>query len=136
MEFRALRRGELDHELIWLLVSIATVATLLVLLHFGVQTPPCFFHERTGLPCLTCGATRCLLKATQGQFAAAASLNPLALAAGVAIAVFDVYAAVVLFFHLPRIRVNPFSVGTRDLWRGAAIFVCGANWIYLLLFLR
>ncbi len=135
MQFRALRRGEFNHELIWLLVSVATAAAVLVLLQSGVPTPRCLFHEITGLPCLTCGATRCLLKIAHGEFAAAVYLNPLAFAAFLAIGVFDLYAVAVLLFRMPRIRANPLSMRTGDLCRIAAVLLCGANWIYLLLFL-
>lgn len=40
-------------------------------LHWG-----CWFKERLGFPCPTCGMTRSVLLALQGRFGEAASLNP------------------------------------------------------------
>ena len=39
--------------------------------------PGCWFRALTGIPCPTCGCTRCLLALTHGDFAAALRLNPL-----------------------------------------------------------
>src|SRR5512145_1588695 len=39
--------------------------------------PACLFHELSGLPCLTCGATRATLAFARGDWLTALRLNPL-----------------------------------------------------------
>ena len=132
---RRLRPREVDHELIWLLVSVATVALAAAWLLLRIPVPPCVFHRLTGLPCPTCGATRCavhLLHLRPGQ---AFLMNPLLFLGFVAIAVYDAYALIVLVFRLPRVRDLRLPPRAARLVRIGVAVVVLANWAYLIVVL-
>jgi hypothetical protein len=131
MIWRRLRADETDHEIVWLCVSLASFALAVVWLKWHLPVPRCFFHEATGLPCPTCGATRCMRALIAGNFSAALRWNPLfffVLAAGV---LFDCYAAVVLLFRLPRLRFEKIPRRAANAIRACAVTLVLANWFYL-----
>lgn len=132
MNWRRLRAGEIDHEALWLGVSLASLALAWLWLRLGLPLPPCPFHEITGCACPTCGATRCVRFAFGGDFSAAFWINPLAFCAFGAMALFDAYAATVLALRLPRLRagVRPAWVGKAA--RAAALTIIAVNWAWLL----
>src|SRR3954451_10534971 len=66
-----LAAGELDHERLWLLVTLAASALAAVSWKIGLRPAPCFFHQVTGLACPGCGSTRAILQLAQGHIAAA-----------------------------------------------------------------
>lgn len=132
VSLRRLSPGELDHELIWLSVSVASAVAISSWLALHLPWPACTFRALTGLPCVTCGATRASVALLHGHAAIAWSLNPLATVALCAVAVFDVYAAAVLLARLPRVRIAVRSLaGQRAVcaWIAAAALL---NWAYLL----
>ena len=132
LEWRRLRPGELDLELIWLCITIASAAIGLMWLTLQLPFPRCTFRTITGIPCVTCGATRGAIALLQGDIAAAFWLNPLVFVAMAAVALFDLYALVVLLARAPRLRV---ALSTRSGRRALIAIGCGAlllNWIYLL----
>jgi hypothetical protein len=61
-------------------LAIGTVAALAVaVLHLDrLPIAVCLFHAVTGLPCLTCGATRALGDLVAGDVPGALAMNPLA----------------------------------------------------------
>ena len=69
--WRPLRRGELDHESLWLGVSLAALVFAWAWVRLGLANPACVFHEVTGWACPGCGATRCVRYALRGAFVAA-----------------------------------------------------------------
>jgi hypothetical protein len=129
---RQLIPRELDHELLWLSVSLGglTAAALWFALH--LPWPRCAFHELTGLPCLTCGATRSAIEFFHGNFLTALKWNPLAFAGLCAISVFDVYAGVVLVTGSPRLRILDLSSTEKNSVRIFVVVMLVLNWIYLL----
>src|SRR5690349_6936182 len=96
IELRRLRASEPDHELIWLAVSVGAAIGVVAWLGLQLPWPVCTFRQLTGLPCITCGATRASLALLHGDLAAAWRLNPLVCAGAWMIACFDLYALVVL----------------------------------------
>ena len=130
---RSLAPPEIDHELIWLLVSLGGAIGLAVWLAARLPTPQCAFHSLTGLPCLTCGATRSAAHFLHAEFVASFLINPLAFLVFCSAVVFDLYALAVLVTGTPRLRLADFSVTERRYLRGAAILLLAANWLYLLL---
>jgi hypothetical protein len=123
---------ELDYELLWLTVSLGTFLGLALWLAAGLPTPHCAFHSLTGLPCLTCGATRAAWQFLHGHFAVSLRFNPLAFFAYCGIAAFDLYALVALLLRAPRLRLINFTPNERIFLRSCAVALIAANWLYLL----
>ena len=114
MRWRHLRPGELDHELIWLSVSVGAAVVAWVWLQSGIPTPVCYFHALTGLPCPGCGATRCVRNVMSGELTMAFRMNPMVFITGVLFALYDLYAVTVIAFRLRRLRFDSIPV-----WLGA-----------------
>ena len=123
---------ESDPELIWLAVSGAALAGAAAWFAFALPWPKCPFLALTGLPCLTCGATRSTIAFLHGDFLLALRWNPLALAAVCAVIAFNLYAAIVLVGRRPRLRIVDWSVTEKKVVRIAVICLLALNWIYLL----
>jgi hypothetical protein len=132
VERRRLAAGELDAELLGLGVLGSAGALGLAWLTLGLPTPKCLFHAFTGLPCLTCGGTRCVKNLVAGHVGAALEWNPLVFLGLVAVAVFLLYAAAALVFRLPRVRVVFESAREANFARLGAAIALAANWIYLI----
>jgi hypothetical protein len=130
--WRRLPPDGLNHELIWLAVSGATLAAGAVWLRLGLPWPQCPFLAVTGYPCLTCGATRCAIALSHGNFLRAFSWNPLAFVALCGVALFDLYAAAVLLARAPRLRLIDWTRAEKNAVRIAVIALIAVNWIYLL----
>jgi hypothetical protein len=131
-QWRRLRPGELDAELIWLCVTVASAALGLIWLALQLPVPRCTFRTITGVPCVTCGATRAAIALAEGELSAAFWLNPLVFVGMAAVALFDLYALVVLVTRAPRLRVALPARRARPI---LVAISCGAlllNWIYLL----
>lgn len=121
-----------DHELIWLAVSAASMAVAAVWLGFALPWPRCAFLAVTGLPCVTCGATRSLIAFLQGDFPSALRWNPLVFVAFCALIAFDLYAAIVLVGRTPRLRIVDWTITEKNATRIVVISLLALNWIYLL----
>ena len=80
------------------------VALAAIWLGLGLPWPVCWFHEFTGEPCATCGATRATIAFLHGHFSDAFRWNPLAFVACIAVAAYDLYAIAVLLTGRPRLR--------------------------------
>src|SRR5215831_6307014 len=106
---RPLAPHELDHELIWLSVSLGGLALAAIWFALRLPWPHCIFLTITGHPCLTCGATRCAIAFFHLDFASALKWNPLVFALLCCISIFDLYAAVVLILRARRFRVIQFT---------------------------
>ncbi|MEY2562898.1 MAG: hypothetical protein QOH88_1091 [Verrucomicrobiota bacterium] len=123
---------ELDHELIWLAVSTGSMAVGTAWLTLGLTWPLCPFLSITGLPCVTCGATRSSMAFLHGDFLSALSWNPLVFFALVSLLVFDLYAAIVLMGRRPRLRIVDLGSAEKNVARIAVVSLLALNWIYLL----
>jgi hypothetical protein len=132
MRWRHLRSGELDHERVWLAVSLCAVLIGWAVLASGLPTPRCMWHELTGLPCPGCGGTRCLRHLLSGRLSAAFAMNPLVFLGLASVALYDVYAAVVLAFRLPRLRIESVPRWLGNLARFGAVAALLANWAWLI----
>ena len=129
--WRRLKPGELDHELVWLLVSVTGAALGAFWLALHLPWPRCNFRALFGVPCFTCGSTRSAIGLLHGDLSAAWTSNPLATMTMLAIAVFDVYALGVLISRGPRLRI---SFGRAKWPLLMLLLLAGAlNWSYLLL---
>jgi hypothetical protein len=129
---RRLAPAETDHELLWLGVSMAGLAASALWFGLRLPWPGCAFHALTGLPCVTCGATRSTVQFLHGDFHAALLFNPLVFASLCAIALFDAYAFAVLATRAPRLRLADWKRPETKLVRTLLIVLLALNWAYLL----
>ena len=132
MNWRHKSDSEIDHELLWLAVSLAAFSSALLWLKFDLPRPVCLFHELTHHACLTCGGTRCLIALMSGHPTEAFLWNPLVFCGFMGIFVFDLYALAVLLFNLPRLRFEHLPPGAVKKIRITVVLAAAANWIYLL----
>lgn len=128
---RPLAPRELDHELIWLAVSLGGLLFAAVWFALGLPWPHCLFLVMTGHPCMTCGATRSAIAFFHLDFMSAAKWNPLVFAILSGLSIFDVYAFVVLILRAPRLRLQV-AANERKIIRLVALTLLLSNWIYLL----
>jgi hypothetical protein len=84
------------------------------------------------MACPTCGVTRCLRHAFHGEWKVAAAFNPLALTGLAFTGAYNLYAAAVLVFRMPRLRCDLLSPRTRTGIRFASIVVILGNWAWLI----
>ena len=134
MRLRILRvgKGQIDHELLWLSVSLVSFSIAAAWLAIGLPWPRCVFHELTGLPCVTCGMTRCAIQFFHGHFLAALKWNPLIFTALCGVMAFDLYAFATLSTRAPRLRISFSTRRAKTFARVSIILAFGLNWIYLL----
>ena len=132
VSFRELRPGELDHELLWLSVSLGSLALAIGWFALGLPWPTCAFHDLTGLPCMTCGATRATIEFFHAHLGAALQWNPLVFGFLCALTLYDAYAFTVITLRAPRLRLALTSAIAKNSARAFAIAALALNWIYLL----
>jgi hypothetical protein len=130
---RPLAPREIDHELLWLSVSLGGLALAAIWFALRLPWPHCIFLMITGHPCLTCGATRCAIAFFHLDFAAAWKWNPLVFTLLCGLSIFDVYALAVLIFRARRFRIVQFTPAERTLLRVLTVVLLLTNWVYLLL---
>ena len=133
---RPLAPGEIDHELIWLSVSVASLGVATTWFAFGLPWPHCLFHDLTGRPCMTCGMTRSAIQFFHGHFLGAIQWNPLVFAALCGLSIFNAYAFIVLVTRAPRLRIALWTRAQKKYARIIVITALALNWVYLLLHWR
>jgi uncharacterized protein DUF2752 len=132
LHVRRIGTGEIDHELLWLSVSVVSLTIAAAWLTIGLPWPRCVFHELTGLPCVTCGMTRCAIQFFHGHFLIAVKWNPLVFTALCGVIAFDLYAFATLTMRVPRLRISFSTQRAKTFARVSVILAFAFNWIYLL----
>jgi Protein of unknown function (DUF2752) len=132
LRVRRVGTGEIDHELLWLSVSLVSLTIAAAWLAIGLPWPRCVFHELTGLPCVTCGLTRCAIQFFHGHFLTALKWNPLVFAALCGVMAFDLYAFATLITGAPRLRISFPTQRAKTFVRVSVVLAFVLNWIYLL----
>jgi hypothetical protein len=134
MQVSSRHRGptEIDHELIWLSVSLGSLGVAVAWFALGLPWPRCVFHQLTGLPCVTCGMTRSTIAFFHGHFLAALLWNPLVFAFLCGVTAFDLYAFTVIAIRTPRLRISFQTEAEKKSARMIVIVALAVNWIYLL----
>ena len=129
---RPLAPNELDHELIWLTVSLGSLAFAAAWFALRLAWPHCIFLAATGHPCVTCGATRSAIAFFRADFWSAWKWNPLVFLSLCGLSIFDAYAFAVLILRAPRLRIIRITPTEKMFARIVALIVLLSNWIYLL----
>jgi hypothetical protein len=127
---RRLERREVDYELVWLSASLVSLGMAVAWFTLGLPWPFCVFHKLTGLPCLTCGMTRCGIEFIHGHFFAALKWNPLVFAFLWGVIAFDLYALAAIALRRPRLRIL-FRQAEKKYARGLLVAALALNWFYL-----
>src|SRR5438094_3615589 len=112
---------EIDHELLWLSVSLGSLCVAVLWFALGLPWPRCVFHELTGLPCVTCGMTRSAIAFFHGHFLVALLWNPLVFAFLCGVTAFDLYAFTVIATRAPRVRIVIHTQSKKKYVRGIVI---------------
>ena len=128
---RPLAPGETDYELIGVAASITGFGLAVCWFVLHLPWPICLFHTLTGVPCITCGATRAAIACLHGEFLNALRWNPLVFITYCGISLFDVYAVAVLISRSRRLRPY-FSEAEKRICRRVLIVLLLMNWVYLL----
>lgn len=130
--FRRLRKGEIDHELLWgsVLASSAMIGGAWI--YLNLPRPVCLLKDITGIPCPTCGMTRSAQGFMAGDLSAAFGWNPLVFLAVPLLMIFCIYAAITVCFRLPRLRVTGVTRGEAMALRVGVVVLIAANWAYLI----
>jgi Protein of unknown function (DUF2752) len=129
---RPLAPRETDFEFLFLFVSCGLAGSCFLWLGLGMPWPHCWVRQLTGLPCPTCGATRCALSLAHGDWIGACRQNPLIYVCYCVTLFVNFYAAAVLFFRLPRLRLAKLPSAVKRALNAMIIVALTANWIYLL----
>ncbi len=95
--------------------------------------PTCRFHEITGLPCPTCGATRAAQLLSSGKIIEAWLMQPLLTTVAFLAIIYSIYSFVVVLGKLPRIRLVNITTQNRNLILLTIAIIILINWIYLAL---
>src|SRR4030095_6785317 len=130
---RPLAPREINHELIWLSATLVSLGLAAAWFSLGLPWPRGVFHELTGLPCATCGMTRCGIQFFHGHFLAALKWNPLVFTALCGVIAFDLYAFATLTTRALRLRISFCTQRAKTFMRTSVISALVLNWIYLLL---
>lgn len=119
-------------RLMWGWILLLGVLSLVVLLALPAEfRPRCRFHALTGLPCPTCGATRCGELLFHGRLLEAARMQPLIFGVAALALPLLAYSLPALLFNwpLPRLRMESGREWRR--WVAGISLLLLINWIYL-----
>jgi hypothetical protein len=115
--------------LLWGAVAASLVALSPLAARIAPALPACPFKSLTGLPCLTCGATRAALALGRFDFPAAFAVSPLAAAAWIALIAGGLAAGIA---SLARLEVPEPPRDLPRALRWAILAAVLANWAYLI----
>lgn len=123
------RAGALPLGAIFLGIG-ALAAVAVAVLHLDrLPILVCVFRAATGIPCLTCGATRALGELVTGDFRGALAMNPLATLAAFALVPWGI-GDLALMARGRALSLEVAPAGARVL-RVLAVVAVAANWGYL-----
>jgi uncharacterized protein DUF2752 len=123
---------EIDHELIWGWVGLTClVMGSAAIVRAGLPPIACPFRALTGIPCVTCGATRAFAALVNGDLPASLRLHPLVVPGVFAAALYIPYALSAAHLGGPRLRIAT-SERERTWARMLTVAALLVVWIYLI----
>ena len=120
-----------DHEMIWGAIGLLALAAARLVPPSLTDFYRCPFHSFTGIPCPTCGMTRCFRHVVHGRLPEAFGLNPLGALFTIFTILFVAYAFTVLVFRLPRPRLQLVPAEKLSIVRLGLPGILLLNWFYL-----
>jgi hypothetical protein len=115
---------------IFLGIAVAGTAAVALLGLDRLPIAVCTFRAVTGLPCLTCGATRAAARLAFGDVAGAFAMNPLATAGALALVPWGI-ADLALMTRGRALVVEVARPAAAWALRGLAVAAVVVNWAYL-----
>lgn len=128
--------GELNHELVWPLGFLGSLAAGWAWFQAGWQLPGCLFMKWTSVPCLGCGGTRCARRLAALDPAGAFLYHPLFSLVVLGLALWTIWSAVWWVRRDPlRLRLAADEAGWTVCRRGflGLLFL---NWLWQCYYLR
>ena len=123
-------RAATNIHIIWGPIALLVIAGAGFFKDFLNLLPPCIFHRVTGVPCLTCGATRSIVALSQLDFASSFTHNPLTMIFAIALVVFS---SISLFGYVfKKSLVLQFSEVEKRVLRIGAVALIALNWLFLI----
>jgi hypothetical protein len=117
-------------HIIWGPIALLVIAAAGFFKDFLDLLPPCIFHKVTGVPCLTCGATRSIVALSRLDFASSFLHNPLTMIFAIALVVFS---SISLFgYIIKKSLVLKFSEREKRALRIGAVALIALNWLFLI----
>ena len=92
----------------------------------------CQLHSWTGLPCPSCGTTRCLQLALRGDITGAWEMQPLAFCLASILGIWVVYSILATLFKWPVLYIHFEHRSEWYLAFACATALFAANWAYLI----
>jgi hypothetical protein len=132
LTLRPLAPRETDHELLFFAVTLLVAVPCFAWLALDLPWPKCLLRHATGIPCPTCGATRCALAFAHGDLISAWIRNPFMFVCYAGTILLDLYAATVVLFRLPRVRLAGLPAEIKHRLCVVVAVAVGINWCYLL----
>jgi hypothetical protein len=115
----------------WGIIVILAILLVRIFSNLLPLIPPCIFRLVTGIPCLTCGGTRCIVALSNFDIAASFHYNPLIMLTLIGLILFSlIIFAGIIFRRRLAITLSPLE--KRGL-RISAILLVAANWVYLII---
>jgi hypothetical protein len=96
--------------------------------------PDCVFKGLTGIPCLTCGSTRAVVRLSHGDILPAFELNPLTTLCLISAVLYFIYSLMRVVFDLPRISFL-LTDQEKNVMRAGAVILLLVQWVYLIILL-
>ena len=94
---------------------------------------PCILYQWSGIPCPTCGTTRCATLILHGSLQDAFNQQPLAFCALLLLGLGLLYHILTQIAHLPALRIHLETRKERLFIGLGLLLLITANWIYLLM---
>lgn len=118
-------------HIVWGPIALLVIIAARVFSIYLPLAPPCIFRSITGIPCLTCGGTHCVIALSQLDPISAFFYNPMIMLTFMGMIIFSLGWALAIIFQR-RLVVKVSSTEKRFL-RIMAIFLVAVNWTYLII---
>jgi hypothetical protein len=94
--------------------------------------PACVLKGLTGIPCLTCGATRSVVHLSHGDILSAFIMNPLTTLFLISSVLYLIYSLISAAFHLPRVSML-LTDKEKNAVRAGVVMLLIVQWAYLII---